>query len=65
MSKTSVHGTSHACSHENSFKSKGLGKLNPVTGEEIDFFEQVRMCGTMREFGTLCGPEAKLFEEKV
>jgi len=48
-----------------SFKSKAVNKINHVTGEEIDIFDQIRMCGAMREFGTLCGPDAKLWEEKV
>lgn len=58
------HGTAHACIHPKSIESKGVPVVNVVTGKEIDLFDRARMCGTMREFDGLCGPEAKYFEPK-
>ena len=64
LSKEFEHGVGHACTHQVSIDSKGAkGTRDPVTGKEIDLFDRVRMCGTMRELN-MCGPDAKLWEAK-
>ena len=64
ISKTSEHGQSHACSNGVSIRSKNVDAFDRVTGRENDPFERMRMCGTMRDACDLCGPDARLWEEK-
>jgi len=64
LQRDSEHGTSYGCCHPVSIKSKGVPEFDMVTGrQEIDIFERVRMCDTMRNWD-MCGPEAKLWEAK-
>ena len=52
------------CCHPKSRQDKGGEKFNLITGKETPEVDLHRMCGTMREFEHLCGPEGKLWEEK-
>lgn len=64
VSRVFEHGTGYACTHKVSLEDKGaISVVDFVTGREIDIFDRVRMCGTMREFN-MCGPDAKLWEGK-
>lgn len=58
------HGTGHVCKHAVSEADKRGPKWDLVTGEESSPFDRYRVCDTMREFNN-CGPNTKLWEEKV
>lgn len=64
VSKKAKYGAFHACGNEVSIRSKGVDAFDRVTGREIDPFERMRMCGTMRDACDLCGPDARLWEGK-
>ena len=59
------YGTGYICKHAESEADKQGPKWDLVSGKESSPFDRYRACGTMRGSMTSCGPDAKLWEERV